>query len=80
MRRSIGLFLKTTYFIAVGIACFTVVHAVAIARLHEWERQVFHLPIGYILGWTEVLLFSFLGLASFYFAGKKYRELLQNAG
>lgn len=67
---------RLAYFASAGVCCFTIVHAVAVLGFHSWDRVLFGLPFGLITGWAELILFSFVGLASFYYFGLEYRKLL----
>jgi len=60
-------FLSVCYFVVVTLACFTVVHVVGIVGFHNWQRMLGPIPVGFILGISELVVFSASGLLSIYF-------------
>lgn len=64
---------KAFYFLCAGLTSLAFVHAITILGWHNWSRIVGVLPVGELTGVAEVALFGFVGVASFWFAGRELR-------
>ena len=64
------------YFLIVGVVCFMYIPVITVGGQHNWTRVILGVPVGLIVGWTEICLFSCLGIFSGYKAGNKMGEAI----
>lgn len=65
---------RIAYHVTAAVAFATVIHAIGIVGLHDWQRQILGLPIGQWIGWGEIAWLSGMIAVSAYCLIKIVKE------